>query len=265
MYFIFYLINEPIILKSFYFILIIINLTYFFKIIKYFTNSKKLGLLFCILVATSIQLRLWHDPVLSFHGLMQTLLLFFLISIYYFLKNKKKVNNSYHKISLFFYFLSLITYEISYCFIGLFFFLDYFKTNSFKESIINIKHYIYIFLIILLIVLAAKIKIFITQEPSYPLIESSFNFFNILKALFVQFFSSLNLSYTAGHIYIYGYSYLKENISVYDLFFLTLTFFVLQKTLNFSRIKNLKEIVLISLWLWLLPALLVSLSGHQNK
>tara|TARA_A100001011_G_C14311681_1_gene845912 strand:+ start:1523 stop:3235 length:1713 start_codon:yes stop_codon:yes gene_type:complete len=265
MYFIFYLINEPIIIKSFYFILIIINLTYFFKIIKYFTNSKKLGLLFCILVATSIQLRLWHDPVLSFHGLMQTLLLFFLISIYYFLKNKKKINNNYHKISLFFYFLSLITYEISYCFIGLFFFLDYFKTNSFKESIINIKHYIYIFLIILFIVLAAKIKIFITQEPSYPLIESSFNFLNILKALFVQFFSSLNLSYTAGHIYMYGYSYLKENISVYDLFFLTLTFFVLQKTLNFSRIKNLKEIVLISLWLWLLPALLVSLSGHQNE
>ena len=219
MYFIFYLINEPIIVKSFYFTLIIINLIYFFKIINYFTNSKKIGLLFCVLVATSIQLRLWHDPVLSFHGLMQTLLLFFLISIYYFLKNEKKINNNYHKISLFFYFLSLLTYEISYCFIGLYFFLDYFKTNSFKQSIINIKHYIYIFLIILLIVLTAKIKIFITQEPSYPLIESSFNFFNILKALFVQFFSSLNLSYTAGHVHVYGYSYLKENIIVYDIFF----------------------------------------------
>ena len=91
MYFIFYLINEPIIVKSFYFTLIIINLIYFFKIINYFTNSKKISLLFCVLVATSIQLRLWHDPVLSFHGLMQTLLLFFLISIYYFLKNKKKL------------------------------------------------------------------------------------------------------------------------------------------------------------------------------
>ena len=265
MYFIFYLINEPIIVKSFYFALIIINLIYFFKIINYFTNSKKISLLFCVLVATSIQLRLWHDPVLSFHGLMQTLLLFFLISIYYFLKNKKKINNNYHKISLFFYFLSLLTYEISYCFIGLYFFLDYFKTNSFKQSIINIKHYIYIFLIILLIVLTAKIKIFITQEPSYPLIESSFNFFNILKALFVQFFSSLNLSYTAGHVYVYGYSYLKENIIVYDIFFLILTFFILQKTFTFTKIKNLKKIVLISLWLWLPPALLVSLSGHQNE
>jgi hypothetical protein len=138
MYFTFYLINEPVIVKSFYFILIIINLIYFFKIINYFTNSKKISLLFCVLVATSIQFRLWHDPVLSFHGLMQTLLLFFLISIYYFLKNKKKKNNNYHKISLFFYFLSLLTYEISYCFIGLYFFLDYLKTNSFKKSIINI-------------------------------------------------------------------------------------------------------------------------------
>ena len=265
MYFFFYLINEPIIVKSFYFTLIIINLIYFFKIINYFTNSIKLSLLLCILVATSIQLRLWHDPVLSFHGLMQTLLLFFLISIYYFLKNKKKINNSYHKISLFFYFLSLLTYEISYCFIGLYFFLDYFKTNSFKQSIINIKHYIYIFLIILLIVLTAKIKIFITQELSYPLIESSFNFFNILKALFVQLFSSLNLSYTAGRIYLYGFSYLKENVIVYDIFFLILTFFVLQKTLTFTKIKNLKEIVLISLWLWLPPALMVSLSGHQSE
>ena len=265
MYFTFYLINEPVIVKSFYFILIIINLVYFFKIINHFTNSKRIGLLFCVLVATSIQFRLWHDPVLSFHGLMQTLLLFFLISIYYFLKNKKKKNNNYHKTSLFFYFLSLLTYEISYCFIGLYFFLDYLKTNSFKKSIINIKHYIYIFIIILLIVLTAKIKIFITQEPSYPLIESSFNFFNILKALFVQFFSSLNLSYTTGHIYIYGYSYLKENIIVYDVIFLILTFFVFQKTLIFSKIKNFKEIILISLWLWFPPALLVSLSGHQNE
>jgi hypothetical protein len=116
-----------------------------------------------------------------------------------------------------------------------------------------------------LVVLTAKIKIFITQEPSYPLIESSFNFFNILKALFVQFFSSLNLSYTAGHVHTYGYSYLKENIIIYDIFFLILTFFVLQKIFIFSKIRNLKEIVLISLWLWLPPALLVSLSGHQNE
>lgn len=265
MYFIFYILNEPIIVKSFYLILIIINLIYFSKIIYHITNSRKLSLLFCILIATSIQFRLWHDPVLSFHGLMQTLLLFFLVSIYYFLKNKKKINSSYHKVSIFFYFLSLITYEISYCFIGLYFFLDYFKTMSFKKSLINIKHYIYIFLIVLLIVVTAKIKIFITQEPSYPLIEESFNFLNISKALFVQFFSSLNLSYTAGHIYIYSYAYLKENIIIYDIFFLILIFFILKKTLIISKIKNLKELLLISLWLWFPPALLVSLSGHQNE
>ena len=42
---------------------------------------------------------------------------------------------------------------------------------------------------------------------------------SFLLALFVQFFSSLNLSYTAGHIYTYGYAYLKENIIIYDIFF----------------------------------------------
>ena len=260
MYFFFYVINEPVIIKSFYFALII------FKIINYLTSSKKLSLFFCFLIATSIQLRLWHDPVLSFHGLMQTLLLFFLISIYYFLKSETIIiKNNNQRISLFFYFLSLITYEISYCFIGLYFLLDYFKTKSIKVSLVNIKNYIYLFTIILLIVSIAKIKIFITQEASYPLIAENFDFFNIIKALYVQFFSSLNLSYTAGHIYMNGYSYLKDNIFIYDIFFIIITFIVFQKLLIISKIKNLKKIALISLWLWFPPALLVSLSGHQEE
>ena len=266
MYFTFYLIYEPVFVKFFYLFLIFINLFYFYKIIHFLTDSKKLSLLFCLLIATSVQLRLWHDPVLSFHGLMQTLLLFFLISIYYFLKNQMLVkNNNYERISLFFYFLSLITYEISYCFIGLYFLFDYNKTKSLKISLINIKKYLYIFLVVLFIVFIAKLKIYFSEEANYPLVEENFILINFLKALYVQFFSSLNLSYTAGHIYKYGYSYLIENIVIYDLFFLIATFVLFQKLIIISKIKKLKKLILISFWLWFPPALLVSLSGHQDE
>ena len=74
MYFLFYFIENVMVVKTFYVFLILLNLFMFSKIIFHFTNSKRITILFYLLILSSIQLRLWHDPILSFHGLMQILL-----------------------------------------------------------------------------------------------------------------------------------------------------------------------------------------------
>jgi len=267
MYFLFYFVENVITIKFFYSVLILLNLFLFSKIIFYFTNSKKVAILSYLLILSSFQFRLWHDPILSFHGLMQTLLLFLLISIFYFLKYQKtKKVKLYENISLIFFLLSLLTYEISYYFISFFFFLDYQKTRSLKKSLFNIKKYIFLFISILILVSIAKVKIHFTGENYYKIVsDDPFNVINVCWAFLIQLFSSFNLTYSLAHIYKYDILHLKHNFLIFDLFFIFFTFSLFRFCIEKVKIKNLNKILIICFLLWIPSALMVSLSSHQEE
>tara|TARA_Y100000816_G_C26104948_1_gene586810 strand:+ start:2184 stop:3911 length:1728 start_codon:yes stop_codon:yes gene_type:complete len=266
-YFTFFFLKSALAVKIYIVSLILLNLIIFSKIIYYLTNSKKITLLFYLLILSSFQFRLWHDPILSFHGLIQTLLLFILVSVFSFLKYQESKELKYfEKISLFFFLLSLLTYEVAYVFIGFFFLLDYVKTNSIKKSLYNIRKYIYILSIILILVTIAKVKIYFTGENYYEIVsDNPFNIIRFFWAFFIQLFSSFNLTYSFAHIYKFDISHLKQNFSAYDIFFIIITFILFKFHISKPNIKNLKKILIICFWLWAPVALIVALSSHQKE
>ena len=265
-YFLFYLSSNELIIKIFYSIIIFLNLIYFRKIIYLVSNSKTFSNLAILLLFSSFQFRLWHDPILSFHALVPTVSLFFLISTYYFLISRNIKSKKFEFISLFFYFLSLITYEVSYIFIGIFLILEYFETNSIKRTILNLKNFLITFSIVIFLVFGIKIKLLITNQVYYPSFQLDLNLINYIKAFYVQLFSSLNLTYSIGHIYKFGPNELLNQIKILDLFyFILLFFFVRTILLNFdNNFKDKFKLITIGLWLWIAPAIVVLVTDHRD-
>ena len=123
-----------------------------------------------------------------------------------------------------------------------------------------------IFISVLILVFIAKIKIHITGENHYEIVnDDPLNLINICWAFFVQLFSSFNLIYTLAHIYKYGISHLKQNIYLFDIIFIFTTFNLFKYYIDNPKINNLKAILIFSLLLWIPSALMVALSSHQKE
>ena len=109
---------------------IIINILTFGYFIKLITGSRSLCLLSMLMAPLFFQIRLFHDPIVSFNLLMQLVFLFVILSmislIYYLKKGKKKYLIS----SLFLYLLSLLTYELTYPLFILYFLLIYINSGK---------------------------------------------------------------------------------------------------------------------------------------
>lgn len=265
MYFLFYIIENVVLIKTYYLILILLNLIVFYNIILNFTLSKKFSFFIIIFIFTSIQFRLWHDPVLSFHGLLQTLTLFFFLSIYFFQKYYLHKKLIYINLSAFFYFLSLLTYEVSYLFILFLFLMVYFNEGNFLKSINILKKHFILFFIVLILVAIAKVKISITGENFYPSYEQNFNNINFIKSFFIQITSSFNLTYTLAHAYKFGTSFVYNNSNYFDLVFILILYILFRLNLEKKTIHNQKLLIILSLYVIIFTSILVSITGHQDE
>jgi hypothetical protein len=109
-------------------IFIVINIISFGYFVKLMTGSRSLCLLSMLIAPLFFQIRMYHDPIVSFNLLMQVVFLFVIssmISFIYYLRNGEK---KYLVSSLFLYLLSLLTYEVTYPLFILYFLIIY--TNS---------------------------------------------------------------------------------------------------------------------------------------
>ena len=265
MYFLFHIIENVVLIKTYYLTLILLNLIIFYNIILNFTYSKKFSFFIIIFIFTSVQFRLWHDPILSFHGLLQTLTLFFFLSIYFFQKYYLHKKLIYINLSAFFYFLSLLTYEVSYLFILFLFLMIYFNEGNFLKSINILKKHFILFFIVLILVAIAKVKISITGENFYPSYEQNFNYINFIKSFLIQITSSFNLTYTLGHAYKFGTSFIYSNSNYFDLVFISILYILFSQNLEKNTINNQKLLTILSLYMIIFISILVSISGHQDE
>ncbi len=270
----FYFIKNIEIIKILSIFTIFFSILSFFKFIKIASKDYYFALSASLSIFLLIQLRNSHDPVLGFPSFMIPLICCFgFLSLYLYILSLENKKISYSIISSLLFFLILIMYEISIIFIPIF--LVYFITNwKFKNKIylyysLPILIAIAIYLIILFFLKFFYIPVY-SKTILYSGLEIHTNFYNIFKALKIQLFSTFPLSYILGSI-------LEKKIflrSIYqDMSFLAphnivisilLAFSICLSVYKTSSRKISKNLVLTSIFLIFIPAILISISGHQE-
>lgn len=115
-YYTVYYLTDLHVYKTLVIISIIIDLLLFGYFIKLITKSPILGILSIIIMPAFFQQRLFHDPILGYHMLMQLILFISIISwifLYNYLKKGKIIDLV---ISLIIFTISLSIYEVTYVF-----------------------------------------------------------------------------------------------------------------------------------------------------
>lgn len=243
-------------------ILIILNVVYFSRIVRFITNDRNLSYICAFIVPLFFQFRLWHDPIMAF-TFMIPLIGFFLFATILLMINYLEDNNI-RTISTFgfLYLLSLWTYELTYIFIAFYILIIIYspaKKGWWKP--------------LLLIVALTAIHLFITiffrdsNLDTYPGAKLNFDYKVVLSALLVQVTSALPLSWKLANAPSHeswgkiSYSALFI-FTVFSIFF-TVQFNKIKKSL-FSSIISLKLFVFGLVFL-VAPAIPIALTGHQHE
>ena len=250
-------------------VVIISNLLFSF-FIYLLSKNRHIALSILLITPILIQYRFYHDPILSFHGLMPLLFSFLAISLIFLLKNIQKSNKLYLIISLFFFAVCLLMYEISYTFI-----LIYMLIISFKISIKNstslyfrvLSPYLFILILFTIFTLYLRSVASIDSGPYLP----NWNVMAILKTYYLQTVSVLPTTYFisfGNKIQIPDFANSVLIIALPLFIFIYLSNFKLKK----DKIQEYKYLVILAILIMLLPGLLISLStkfqgglGEMNK
>ncbi len=116
-------------------VLVAADLALFYLLLIEFGFSGLFSLAASLSVAAFIQFRIFHDPVLQFHWMMQLVLGYFLLSLLLFMKGLKNGRGIYFFFSVLFYLFSLLTYEISYLFFPFYILAAYYFAGNRKEAL----------------------------------------------------------------------------------------------------------------------------------
>ena len=255
-------------------IFVAINIIVFSYLIKLLTGYSSLALMSILLSPLFLQLRLYHDPVLSFYFVMQFLFLVITLSIIFLIFYLKYTKILYLIISLFFYLLSVLTYEISYTFFIIFLVVIHYYKKDIRYTFRLSSSFI------LLSILCLSIVVFIRTHLGVPIIETpnspvywvaNPNVKLYLITFMKQTTAAFPLSYFFANIFTHKssisfdpknlFSVATISISAIYLFIYMYISQNLKKELSekISKPFNLKHLLILGLLLFVLPAIMIPL------
>ena len=258
--------------KIFVLFMIVLNVVVFVYFVYRVSGSKSLSLLVMLLIPIFFQYRYYHDPFLSFHGLMQLLFLYVILSfllLFNYLEGRGGANLLG---SVLLFSLSILTYEISYTFILFYLFIIWrMKADCcrLRNIVFQWMPYVMVAIILGLYTYYLRSNAMIESGPYLP----SWDMWSIIKTYWNQTVSVIPISYYA----LYGnYPAIKLGTFIY-LMLLIMVFLYAYYSWWKLRAKNYPVnrsdlLVLIGIFLMLLPGVLISLStkfqgslGEMNK
>lgn len=266
-YSLYYLTIDPVIVKSITILIILTGVFLFYFFVKNQSKSLPLSLLALFLMPIFFQFRLWHDPILAFTFLLPLCFLLLIASIIFFQSYLNQTRKTQYFFSTLLFFLSAITYEVTLPLSCLYFIL---ALNKSKKIIKALKiSYPYLLISSVVILLDFSIKYHFKTDKliqsTYPGSDFYFEPMKFLTAFLIQLFSSLPLSYFASvisQIKLYKLTYF-----VSDLFILPIFSFILYILFSHffycRKVLNAKVLFFFGISLFILPAFLSSISGHQ--
>ncbi len=200
-YILFAFVRNLLIYKIILLLLTIIDCLLFVYLIFVLTSNKTLALIILLTLPMLFTFHPPHDPILSFHGLLQNTLFLVLISLLFLIKYLNGKNKIFILLSLIMYCLSLMMYEITYVFFLLHVAIiwhDYKLNNkNFKNFILSSLPYLGSALFFI------TLSIFLRNIYNVPLVGEStpyiinINIIPILSTYLKQIVNTLPLSYVA--------------------------------------------------------------------
>jgi hypothetical protein len=261
-YYVFYIFDTLFAYKLFLLGITLAGIGAFSYLLYLLSKDKYMSLLFLFLTPVFFQYRFYHDPMLSFHGLMQILFLYITLSFIFLSKYLQGSSRHSYYVSLFFFTLALLTYEISYLFIFLFIPV----VLSHMELKNNLRKIFYLSIpYVLILCFLALFTLFLRSSaaanggayvPNWDLLA-------IFKTYFNQTISVIPTSYSVatGNISAF-YHFITFRDTAIALFFILLYIY----SISFKKQNVLnKNLLLLGVLIIVLPGLLISLSPKYQQ
>ncbi|MDC0876735.1 hypothetical protein OAP73_00355 [Methylophilaceae bacterium] len=265
-YSLFYFFTSTLAVKIIGLSILLVNFILFYFIIRNLTKSSATALIAILIFPLTIQYRLVHDPVLAYAFHIPFLFLLIQISLLFFIKNHDQPNKVFSFLSVIIFTCALSISELSYPLFVIYFLISYHKSGNIKNSLFRSSPYIVIGIIYILVMLYLRLFAIQTEanpNGTYP--TSNFHLNDIplfLHALFVQIMAGFpsivwlkNIS--AGLIFS-----LRD---IPSTLLLIMIIYQLKIFINSPKTIIKKELILIALFLIVIPAMVISLSGHQEE
>jgi hypothetical protein len=178
--------------------LIITNILLFRYLVQLMTGSKTLSFLCLLFLPLLFQFRFYHDPILSFGGLEQTILLYTFASLICF-EFYLRTNRKYLLVaSLFFFMLDLLTYEMAYPFFVFHGVLSYSRSRTGNISSVFKKTVPFLLLAIFFALIWASVKLMFPPAKVYEGIKANLIILPFCSTLVKQCYAATPLSYFAA-------------------------------------------------------------------
>ncbi len=134
---VFYIFPNAVSYKCYLILLTILDCFLFYKFIKEWTENSTFAEASLFIVILCMQIRIYHDPLVSYYGLMQTMFAEEILSLFFFTRYLRKAEKKYLILSLVFFTINLLSYEMAYPLILLWFLLAWSEIKNFLKTIKN--------------------------------------------------------------------------------------------------------------------------------
>lgn len=248
----FYIFSDVFYYKIYLISITVLSVLTFSWMVYTLSSDKRLSLLVLVITPIFFQFRFYHDAFLSFHGLIQLVSIYLFVSIGFLKLYLNKQKYFYLIVSMLFWLISLLTYEITYTFILMFILIAWGQRNFYK--IISL--YLTALLSVFLVTMWFRFNAPSTLSAYTP----NFDVMLIIKTWIMQTVSVLPSSY-----YIVAR---PDSILISRLTFLTLVLFAFVSSLilnmatnkNTSSFRLHNNLIPLGVALITLPGFLISFS-----
>ncbi len=266
-----------------YKLIILISVIFTLLLFGYFvyllTKSKALFVLSLLVIPLFFQFRLYHDPILGYHALLQVLFTLLLLSLIFLMHYLETGRTRYLGLSAVFYLLCLLTYDISYPFfiLHLVLILLYKKKVSLTEIIRKGSPFILLSGVLVSYVIVMRLlngSALIGSSTGNAYVPN-FDLLSIVGTLINQSVSAIPLSYyflnpqnvfaDSVGIFWTGFSldYIFIGVMYFTLFYLLSR--ELYREIKNGGIINPLNISLVGISLWIVPGIIISFSPKYQR
>lgn len=256
LYELFYVLDDVFLYKLFLIFITVLAVSIFSWLVSVFSKDNRLVLIVLIVTPVLFQFRFYHDPFLSFQGLVQIASIFCFLSIGFYKKHIANEGFFNLFLSLFFWICFVLLYEISYIFIFIFIIMYWFGNK--KDG--SVFYFIFFLSVVIAIVGWLRVHSVQTIDAYNP----SFDLYNIVNAWFFQVLSTAPLSYASiSSFAIY--------LGAFELVLVFIFLFLMQSSLlsklNFPchKVYRDRSIYILSLFLLFMSGFLISFSPRYQE
>lgn len=275
----FYVLTSPFVFKILIIALTLFGCWLFYRFLLRWTHHLQLSALSLILIPLCIQLRLYHDPMTGYYGLMQLMFIELMASLIFLLRYLETGKRSMVLCSLAFFLIGLTSYEMFYPLLILVLFIIWTQKRSVIETLRCSLPYI---LIEFLLFSASMIlrSSAASTTASYSGTTFSLDFFTVFSTWLKQSFAAFPLSYQLSNedavltnrvispdeLFSFSFTSFLQNIELQDILCLSIAGLILWQTAKSESPKwNLWKTIGAGILLVALPGMTIAVSQKYQE